>query len=31
MCYDIVAPNGNVIKAPENGWRWSEETLKEKC
>lgn len=30
MCYDIVAPNGNVIKAPENGWRWSEETLKEK-
>ena len=30
MCYDIVAPNGNTIKAPENGWRWAEETLKEK-
>lgn len=27
MCYDIVAPNGNVIKAPEKGWRWSKETL----
>ena len=30
LCYDIVAPNGNVIKAPENGWRWSKETLDEK-
>ena len=30
LCYDIVAPNGNVIKAPENGWRWSEESVKEK-
>ena len=30
MCYDIVAPNGNIIKAPENGWRWVEETLKGK-
>lgn len=30
MCYDIIAPNGNVIKAPENGWRWSEESVKEK-
>lgn len=30
LCYDIVAPNGNVIKAPENGWRWSKETLEEK-
>ena len=30
LCYDIVAPNGNIIKAPENGWRWSEDTLKEK-
>ncbi len=28
--YDIVAPNGNVIKPPKNGWRWSQETLKEK-
>ena len=30
LCYDITAPNGNVIKPPENGWRWSEESLKEK-
>lgn len=30
LCYDIVAPNGNVIKAPEKGWRWSEESIKEK-
>jgi len=30
LCYDIIAPNGRVIKAPANGWRWSEETLKEK-
>jgi adenine-specific DNA-methyltransferase len=30
LCYDIVAPNGNVIKPPRYGWRWSEETLKEK-
>ena len=30
LCYDIIAPNGNVIKAPENGWRWSEDSVKEK-
>jgi len=30
LCYDIIAPNGNVIKPPPYGWRWSEETLKEK-
>ena len=30
MCFDIIAPNGNIIKAPDNGWRWSEDTLKEK-
>lgn len=30
LCYDIVAPNGNIIKAPANGWRWSEESIKEK-
>ena len=30
LCFDIIAPNGNVIKAPENGWRWSEESIKEK-
>ena len=30
LVYDIIAPNGNVIKAPANGWRWSKETLKQK-
>ena len=30
LCYDIIAPNGNKIKAPANGWRWSEESVKEK-
>lgn len=30
LCYDIIAPNGNVIKAPTNGWRWSEQSVKEK-
>ena len=30
LCFDIIAPNGNVIKAPENGWRWSEDSIKEK-
>ena len=28
--YDIVAPNGNIIKHPTNGWRWEKETLEEK-
>lgn len=27
LCYDIIAPNRNVIKPPKNGWRWSKETL----
>ncbi|MCE8921302.1 site-specific DNA-methyltransferase [Bacteroides ovatus] len=30
LCFDIIAPNGNIIKAPSNGWRWSENNLKEK-
>ncbi len=30
LTYDIVAPDGNVIKPPANGWRWSKETLQEK-
>lgn len=30
LIYDIIAPNGNVISAPFNGWRWSKETLEEK-
>ena len=28
--FDIIAPNGNVIKHPKNGWRWSRETIDEK-
>ena len=28
--YNIIAPNGNVIEPPQNGWRWEEATLKEK-
>ena len=28
--YEIVAPNGNIIKPPANGWRWSKETLDQK-
>lgn len=30
LIYDLVAPNGNVIKSPKNGWRWSENVIKEK-
>ena len=30
LCFDIIAPNGNVIKAPENGWRWSEDSIRQK-
>ena len=30
LIYDIVSPSGNVIKAPEKGWRWSKETVAEK-
>lgn len=28
--YEIIAPNGNVIQPPANGWRWSKETLEAK-
>lgn len=28
--YTIVAPNGNIINPPKNGWRWSKETIKQK-
>ncbi len=28
--FDLVAPNGNIIKHPPNGWRWSRETISEK-
>lgn len=30
LCFNIVAPNGNIIEPPANGWRWSEESVKEK-
>lgn len=28
--YEIVAPSGKTISPPQNGWRWSEETMQEK-
>lgn len=28
--YDLIAPNGNVIKSPPNGWRWSKDTIQKK-
>ena len=30
LIYDVVAPNGNIIKPCDNGWRWSKETLESK-
>lgn len=30
LTFDLIAPNGNVIKPPKNGWRWSRETIIEK-
>lgn len=30
LIYDLVSPCGNVIKPPKNGWRWSQETMREK-
>jgi adenine-specific DNA-methyltransferase len=30
LTFDLVAPNGNIIKPPKNGWRWSKETINEK-
>jgi adenine-specific DNA-methyltransferase len=30
LTFDLVGPNGDVIKPPKNGWRWSRETLHEK-
>jgi adenine-specific DNA-methyltransferase len=30
LTFDLIAPNGNVIKPPKNGWRWGKETLLEK-
>ena len=28
--YNIIAPDGTIIPPPENGWRWSQETLQQK-
>jgi adenine-specific DNA-methyltransferase len=30
LIYDITTLSGKVIKAPEKGWRWSKETIKQK-
>ena len=27
LTFNLKAPNGNIIKPPKNGWRWSKETL----
>jgi len=29
LTFDIVAPNGNIIKPPKNGWRWRKERIDE--
>ncbi|MDA0246244.1 MAG: site-specific DNA-methyltransferase [Chloroflexi bacterium] len=28
--YSITTPNGNIIEPPENGWRWSQESIEKK-
>lgn len=28
--FDLIGPNGDVIKPPKNGWRWSRETIAER-
>jgi adenine-specific DNA-methyltransferase len=30
LIYDLVSPQGNVISAPKNGWRWSKDVMNEK-
>lgn len=30
LIYDLVTPSGKIISPPENGWRWSKETMKQK-
>ncbi len=30
LCYPITTPTGKKIAPPENGWRWSEDTLQTK-
>lgn len=29
LCYDIIAPQGNAIKPPRYGWRWSKDRMQE--
>jgi adenine specific DNA methylase Mod len=29
LTFDVIAPNGNIIKPPKNGWRWKKETMDE--
>ena len=29
LTFDITSPNGNIIKPPKNGWRWSVERIEE--
>ncbi|QIC78705.1 site-specific DNA-methyltransferase [Acinetobacter indicus] len=30
LIYDLVAPNGNIITPPKNGWRWSKALMQQK-
>jgi len=30
LVYNLITPEGKIIKAPSNGWRWSRETMNEK-
>jgi adenine-specific DNA-methyltransferase len=30
LCFDIITPTGKKILSPDNGWRWSEESIKDK-
>lgn len=30
LIYDLVAPNGNIITPPKNGWRWSKVLMQQK-
>ncbi|MEI6050094.1 MAG: site-specific DNA-methyltransferase [Bacteroidota bacterium] len=29
LTFDVVSPNGTIIKPPKNGWRWSKERIEE--
>ena len=30
LCFDISTPTGKIIRPPEDGWRWSEDTVRQK-